>query len=244
MKIIVLNTTVYKEKDLIVNAITENGELNSFKARGALNNTSSYSFLNTPLVEAEVEYVENSRYIHQILKEATLINTPLTNDMDLNKMTAYSLLLQVLNSMIQDEDKGRLYLDVKNYIKMVKEKDDLNYTELIFLAKAIKISGNAPEVGRCVLCGSRSHIVAFNFVEGGFLCRNCLTPDVNPDLTPEQMLLIRYLFLANNYDDLEKVDNLKVTKEDIKAMFVKFKEYIDDGVGVRLDAIDNIIKTF
>ena len=78
MKIIVIGYTSYKEKDIIVNAISEDGPI-SFKARGALGPNSAFAWLTNPLVVAEVSWVENVRYRHQILKEAMYPESPISD---------------------------------------------------------------------------------------------------------------------------------------------------------------------
>ena len=239
MKIIVIGSTDYKEKDFIINAISEEGPV-SFKVRGGLNPNSPFAWLKTPLMEAEVEYVENVRYIHQILKGATLVASPLTNSPTFESMSAISLALEIINKMFQDDEKHLMFREIEKYITAIKTQKEYTLAELVFTAKAIKANGSSLEVNKCIYCGSKKKIVAFNFAEGGFICSDCIGKDTTSDLNLSQMKIIRYLFNANEY---KEVDRDTLPFEDLKAIFNKFYEFIYDNIGVKVDSLTNIIKS-
>lgn len=238
MKIIVISKTDYKEKDVIINAISEDGPI-SFKVRsGQVPNTAFY-WVNNPLCIAEVEYVENVRYIHQILKSASLLYSPLNKDNSYSRLLSINLVMEVMNKMVQEDERHLLFKDIENYLYATKDMSNFYLAELLFLAKAIKVAGSEPEVNCCVLCGGLEKMVAFSFSEGGFICKKCLEPDMILDLNKDQMLLVRSLFKA---DSFEKLPVDKIPLENIKVIFNKFKEYIYDGIGVRIDTIDMILQ--
>ena len=238
MKVIVIGKTDYKEKDTIINAISEDG-LISFKVRGSQVPTSHLAWINNPLTVAEVEYVENVRYIHQILKNATLVYTPL-KDKSINRLLFVNLVAEVANKMFSDEDKHALYGLILDLFKATDKANDFVIYELMFLANAVRLTGLEPEVNSCVMCGSKKDIVAFSFSEGGFICRKCLEPEMILDLNPSQMRWIRYLF--NHHSFAELPDLSKFSKEDQVAIFNKLQNYIFDANGVKLESIKEIIE--
>lgn len=238
MKIIVIGQTDYKEKDFIINAIGEEGPV-SFKVRGGLNPTSPFAWLRTVLVEAEVEYVENVRYRHQILKGASLIASPLPNNPSLKTMQAIGLATEIINKMFQDEEKHLLFFEIEKYLEAIKHLNNCTLAELIFIAKAIKASGYSFEVNKCIYCGNKKDIVAFSFADGGFICSNCIDEETPTDLNASQMRILRYIFNTDKYDQIDK-DSLP--EEDIKILLTKLYEFIYDSVGTRIDTINNIIK--
>ena len=75
MKIITLSITPYKEKDAIINAISEEGEI-SFLARGALNINNKNSALKNQLVIADIELSEGN-YKYPVLKSSSIIEAPM-----------------------------------------------------------------------------------------------------------------------------------------------------------------------
>lgn len=236
MKVIVIGKTDYKEKDTIINAISEEG-LISFKVRGSQVPTSHLAWINNPLTVAEVEYVENVRYIHQILKNATLVYSPL-KDTSIDRLLFVSLVSEVINKMFADEDKHALYNIILKLFEVTDKTNDFVIYELLFLANAIRLTGFEPEVNSCVLCGSKSDIVAFSFAEGGFICRKCLDKEMTLDLNPSQMRWIRYLF--NHLNFVEIPNSSKFAKEDQIAIFNKLQDYIFESIGVKLESIKEI----
>ena len=239
MKIIIISKTNYKEKDVIINAISETGPV-SFKVRNGQTPNSAFYWVNNPLTIAEVEYVENVRYIHQILKGAQLIYSPLS-DSSLTRLMTVHLAVEIVSKMLQDEEKHRIFKDLEDYLLATKNPDNYYFAELLLIAKAIKIAGSAPEVNECVFCGTKSKIVAFSFADGGFICKNCLQEGMSMDLSPMQMQLVRFLF---NAKDFSYLPNDKINKEDIAVLFVKFRDYIADGIGINIETINHILKDF
>jgi recombinational DNA repair protein (RecF pathway) len=80
MKIIVLSITPYKEKDGIVNAISENESL-TFLARGIKDPKSKNAALNNVLTVADIELMDGN-FTHPILKSSKPLFSPLKVDMD------------------------------------------------------------------------------------------------------------------------------------------------------------------
>ena len=239
MKIIIIGQTDYKEKDLIINAISEEGPV-SFKVRGGLNPTSPFAWLRNPLIEADVEYVENVRYKHQILKGATLVSNSLTNNPNLDYMQAIGLALEIINKMFQEDEKHLLFFEIEKYIDAIKKIKNYAMAELILIAKAIKESGYSFEVNQCIYCGNTKRIVSFSFSEGGFICADCMDEQTPIDLNASQMRIIRYIFNTDKYDQIDK-DSLPV--DDIKILFTKLNEFIYENIGAKIEAIPNIIKS-
>ena len=237
MKIIVIKKTDYKEKDTIIDAISELGPV-SFKVRGSNSPNSHLGWINNPLTIADVEYVENVRYRHQILKNASLIYSPI-KDTSFERMLFINLVVDVMNNMFPREEQHILFDLLANLFENTDKTNDFIISELLFLSNAIKLSGSEPEVNQCVVCGSKSDIVAFSFAEGGFICRNCLDPEMTLDLNPSQMKWIRYLFNRDNFVGLP--ESTRISKEDQIAIFTKFYDYIYDAIGVKLNTIKEII---
>ena len=237
MRIIVIKKTDYKEKDTIIDAISESGPV-SFKVRGSNSSSSHLAWINNPLTIADVEYVENVRYRHQILKTASLVYSPI-KDTSFERMLFINLVVDVANNMFPREEQYILFDLLTKLFEGTDKTNDFIISELLFLANAIKLSGSEPEVNQCVVCGSKSDIVAFSFSEGGFICRNCLDPDMIIDLNPSQMKWMRYLFNHDNFVGLP--ESTRMSKEDQIAIFTKFYDYIYDAIGVKLGTIKEII---
>lgn len=238
MKIIVLSKTEYKEQDIIVNAISEEGPI-SFKARSALSPTNPFKWLYNPLTVAEVEFAGPQTYKYPILKRAVLISSPMKEEQDLNHLLAINIVAEATIKMLEENERRLLYKDLLAFIDAYKSKScDLLLVLLIYIAKAIKYAGFELEVNKCVHCGSSKEIVAFSFDEGGFICKNCLNENIDVDLTPSQMYLVRFVFSAPDFTYSIR-DN--VTEDDKKYLLQKFNAFINDIIGVQIQSIDMIL---
>lgn len=241
MKIIVLSTTPYKEKDTILSAISENGVV-SFKVRGGQTSNGPFTWLHNPLTIADVEFVDNPRYTNKIVKGAKLIYSPLNNGQDLSNLLAIKLLEETTNKMFSDEDKHLMFSDIESFFTANKGNKDLYLSELIFLIRASRIAGAGLEFNKCVKCGSKRDIVAFSFEEGGFVCRECLDESVIIDLNAKQMKVLRYC-ANNSYQNLiEDKVNENISELDKKTILEKFGSFIDNIVGVHLNSLSEILK--
>ena len=75
MKIIVLSITQYKEKDGIIDAISEQGSI-TFLAKGIMDPKNKNSAINNALVIADIELNEGN-YKYPVLKTASITFTPM-----------------------------------------------------------------------------------------------------------------------------------------------------------------------
>ncbi len=238
MKIIILSKTPYKEKDLIFNAISED-KFFSFRGRGVLDNKSPHVWLNNDLTIADIEVGEDKRSKYLTLKEAKPILSPMFAVGDLYKMYAIGAIAQVVNKTLEDNEKSRAFSTIESAINALKEGRDFQMVVLIFLARMLALCGSAFNVDSCVGCGSTKDVVAFSFVEGGFICRNCLSPDDNyPKLNNNQLKLIRYIFKA---PDFKCVGADMFNKEDKNVLLEHLRLYFFDNIGVSVDSISKLI---
>ena len=238
MKIIVLNSTDYKEKDAIVTAISDK-QLVTFRVRGLKSNSSPFTWLNNPLVVLDAELNEDKRSKYLTLKDAKLLSSPFGKKQDLNTLLAINFAREVVNRVLQDEEKSFIYPSLDGFISYLQDGKDLLLAELIFLANVTKIVGAELNVDGCLYCGNKKDIVAFSFEEGGFVCKDCASKDTSMDLSPTQMQLVRFVFKAPDYS--YQVDD-KVSDEDKRYLFKKLQQYIYDSIGINLSTVDEIIK--
>ena len=108
---------------------------------------------------------------------------------------------------------------------------------LIFLANAIRVGGFELEVNQCVICGKKQKIVAFSFIEGGFICQDCYQDDMEHDLIKDQMILLRKIFISRDYSLLSYPYN----QEDGLVLLNKFIYFIQEAFGYRFKNIRLLI---
>ena len=232
MEIIVLRISNYKEKDGIVEAISETETL-SFLVRGIFDPKSKNAFLNNPLTIADIELSEG-KFKYPTLKSSYLISSPINPQSDLRYMGSLMMIIESTNYLLSEEEKHVIFPLLKGTIDELKTNDNPLKVVISYLAKILKISGYDFEINECIMCGNRKNIVTFSFTDGGFICSNCYTPDIPKLFNKNQMLAIRESFAANSFS----VSNIEIKDDELIFLLNKFVEFIYDSYGYKMKSID------
>ncbi len=229
MKLIILSITTYKEKDAIINALSEEGIV-TFSVNGLLSPKSKNIILSTPLVIADVKMKEG-KYKYLICESSSLILSPYSSSDSLTKMAAIAMVGEATNKMLQDEEKVMMYPLLEKAIKAFKDNIINPYQILItYLGEVLRIAGYHFDINKCVFCQTKSNIVNFSFREGGFVCKDCYEFEDDYRFNKEQMLLIRQLLGTNNFDtgiDIDENNGYTILKEMVT--------FIYEGLGIKLN---------
>lgn len=236
MKIIILSVTKYKEKDAIVNAISETGYV-SLTAKGILDPKCKNHELNNILNIVDVDFIDGD-YKYPLIKRSKVLQSPVDLNSDYYLMSTLMLLSESTLHCLEESEYYKVYNFLEGAITSLKEGEDYLKIALIYLARIIRISGYQFEFNHCIYCGSKENIVSFSFVEGGFVCKKCSSEETQNDLTPAQLKLLRASFLVKDY----KIPSNIYNKEDALYLLNKYGEFISDGLGYTLNALKLINK--
>ena len=226
MKIIVLSITQYKEKDAIIDAISETGDI-TFLAKGILDPKNKNAQINNILAIADIELNEGN-YKYPVLKSATIEFVPMKVTNDYYYLSSLLLIAEATKALLQDEEKEAIFTSLVDVIHALKAAKEPWALLLIYFSELLKITGYEFEVNRCVFCGTKQGIITFSFKDGGFVCKECLEEDMEQDLSTKQMLLIRSAFNTTKIGP----ETFECTKEDGLKVLNKFFEFIHDSYGV------------
>ena len=228
MKIIVLSINQYKEKDAIVTAISQS-ETITFLARGIKDPKSKNAALNNPLTVADIELMDGD-YKYPVLKASKELFVPMKLKMDSTYLGTLLIMNEMMVHLFSDDDKQAMFSYLEEGVIGLKKTNDWMMTLLVFMAQAIRIGGFELEVNRCVICGQKNKILAFSFIEGGFICQNCVNEETERDLTKEQMILLRNIFNSRDYHLLDSSYN----KDDALVLLRKTLDFLQEAFGYRL----------
>ena len=225
MKIIVLSITPYKEKDGIVNAISENESL-TFLARGIKDPKSKNAALNNVLTVADIELMDGN-FAHPILKSSKPLFSPLKVDMDAKYLASLMTIDEMMLNLFPDDEQHVMFSLLEKAVENLKTTNDWLITLLQFMAHAVRLGGFQLEVNQCVMCGKKNNIVTFSFSDGGFICEDCYQPEMERDLTKDQMILLRKIVNCPDY----RLKSSDYKSEDLLVLFDKFRQYIEEAFG-------------
>lgn len=201
MKIIVLSISPYKEKDAVISAISED-QFITFLARGISNPKSKNIAINNALTVADIELMDGN-FKYPVLKTSKQLFSPMRLDMDSKYLGSLLFINEIVNFLFPDEEKPKMFKTIEQSVNALKKNKDWLITLMFLMAQAIRLGGFELEVNKCVNCGCKRNIVAFSFVEGGFICQECFNDNISHDLNKNQMILLRKIF---NSRDLHLLD--------------------------------------
>ncbi len=94
---------------------------------------------------------------------------------DYDRMTAAMTMLEVVDQVAQDNHPDERLLEtlVRALAVLNDASKDPQLVAAAFFLRVLDLDGARPEVEACVSCGQEEDLVAFDFVEGGVLCRSC-----------------------------------------------------------------------
>ena len=225
MKVIVLTINPYKEKDAVISAINET-EYITFLAKGIRDPKNKNAAINNPLTIADIELMDGN-FKYPILKSSKPIFTPLRLEMDSKYLGTLITLNEMVSYLFPDEEKLKMFKVLEEAVTNLKKKDDWLMTLLIFMSHAMRQGGFELEVNQCVCCGKKKNIVAFSFVEGGFICADCISPETSRDLNKNQMLLLRRIFNSRDFALLGSEYDF----DEAYILLKKFIEFIEEAFG-------------
>ena len=227
MKIIVLSITPYKEKDGIVKAISENESL-TFLTRGIKDPKSKNAALNNVLTVADIELMDGN-FAHPILKSSKPLFSPLKVDMDAKYLASLMTIDEMMLNLFPEDEQQTMFPYLEKAVDNLKATNDWLMTLLQFMAHTVRMGGFQLEVNQCVMCGATKNIVTFSFSDGGFVCESCYQPEMERDLSKEQMILLRKIVNCPDY----RLKSSDCKTEDLMVLFDKFTHYIEEAFGYR-----------
>lgn len=235
MKLIITNIATYREKDAIVTGFNEN-EVVTFRVPGLFSPKNKFASLNNPLTIIEPTFSEAKTSKHLLLKEAELLFSPMMGNMDFNYVTAISILLEATVKFVDDEEKPIIYNDLFNALLALKNRINPYLISLKYLISVMNATGYQLSINHCVRCEKKQNIVAFSFVEGGFICQNCITKEDKSDLDIPEMKLFRNIYLFNGYD----FSSFQFDEKVVVSMLQKLNIFFKDAYGSNINAIKTI----
>lgn len=234
---IIISLTPYKESGAIINAITPNNVL-SFYAPNIYKIDKDNLLLTTPLMRANFTFKESNKKFLSYKEMAPILDTRIYMN-DLKKLTAINFINEVTLRMLSEEDQPKIYEYLSNTLDALKMVEPFSLM-LLFLAAALRISGNGLNVDSCVITGSNLDIVGVSYRDGGFISRSAYKANKHKKYSPNKIHLLREIFkIKPTY-----INKIHYDFNDVKEVFNDLLIYTYDQTGLRFKSERMITKTF
>lgn len=172
-KALVLREVKYKEADRILTILTEDEGKQTAKAPGALRKTSKFGAATQFLMWSELTLFGNRG--HWSVREGSVIEGFEGLRTDLESLAIGSYIAQVLETVSDEDapDPQVLQLGLNSLYALSRQLCEKEQVKAAFELRLMCLAGFAPELERCVVCGSRREGMRFSPPQGGLVCPNC-----------------------------------------------------------------------
>ena len=232
---LILSRIPQKERDAMVKAIDGEG-IFSFYARGALKMGGVTNFATQELAISALNLtISGSGAI--TLKEGRISRLYAPKG-GLEGLLVAQLILEFAAKALIEEEAGTFYPTILNALQALEDDADPYSVAVMFLAKGMIALGLGLEVGHCVGCGATKDIVAVDFVQGGFLCQDCLGLSTRGLSDLDELKIYRHAFRC------PETDFVRVNYPGLSKMRVLMDllTHLSDGTGVKLRSLDAILR--
>lgn len=195
MEVVIIRLTPYREKDYIVNALSKEEGIITFRATGALNVKSKFAgklFLYA-LVDVELR---ESKAGHTLTNVESLTNIAKVFT-DEKRIIALNIIGEVISKTLKDNDSiSEAFPLIKKVLMALSETTKLISLVYLFTTNLLRILGSALVIDRCVNCGNTKSIIGVSFNKGGLICKKCYD-EKTITLNAEEIQMLRYGFMIN-----------------------------------------------
>ena len=215
---IVLGITPYQDDSAIVSLAGEKG-LFSLIAKGIYKPKSNLKGLLISGSLVNIEYLVSKKGPHfasslQVLEDASMLMMNYSTSLYLMYLQELSLSLFAYGEMFP-------YFEIKKLLNALKNGGDVLSITLLTLGVMYRRFGIEMNVESCQKCHRKNNIVSFSLLEGGFICKDCLTDEDNY-LDTMDLFVFKYAFSSIDEKNLKKI----VPRGNGLKVLVKLNEYL------------------
>lgn len=230
MKIITLRNTPYKEKDGILDVVSEDG-LCSFLVKGLYSEKSKNRGLINALTIAEIEFADGN-FKNRVLKSAEISYTPVKANNEYDYMVLLMIVQEVTLRLLQGDEAKQIFTSLEKTINKIKDTKNPYFITLRYLFSVFGASGYKFDPSSCVFCATKHNLITFSFNDGGFACRDCVNKSdiIFPKFNNNQLYAIHDAIL-------QKEQTNALNREEFIEFLTIINEFIKDNYGVNLNSL-------
>ena len=189
---LVLRTYRLGEADRIVVIMTQAHGKVRCVAKGVRKVGSRFGARLEPITYIDVAFWKGRSELG-VINQVEVLNRYNSIRSDYDRMNAAMSMLEVTDHVTQDAHPDERLLEtlIRALTVLNDDRKDPQLVAAAYFLRVLDLDGARPEVEACVSCGEDQGIVAFDFLEGGVLCRSCRQ---GRPVSPEALGLLRRIF--------------------------------------------------
>ena len=226
---IILSVSDYKESSKIINLYTKEHGLIGLIAKGAKGLKSNLRATTLPYTYGYfyIYYKENKL---SLLTQVDVIDNFINIRQDIKLISYMAYICDLTYQVVKQNDATEIFdMLISALNKINNNLDPLIITNIIEL-KYLDYLGISLNLTSCIKCGSIKDIVTIDGDEGGYICKNCHTNEVNQ----KAIKMIRMYYLV----DINSITSIKVSDVVSKEINEFINSYYDRYSGLYLKSKD------
>ena len=226
---IVLTETPYSETSKILNVLTEDYGLIGIISKGCKVLKSKLRGVSNKMnyCEYTINYKENGL---STLIEGSNINSFKSIYTDMKKATYAFFLMDLISQVLKENNNKDIFKILVSSLTKINDGLSPELISIIVEVKLLDYLGVGIELDNCVICGNSDNILTIDLTSGGVVCISCFTEGYV--MNNKALHLIQLLKKI----DIEKLDKLEITDEDIFIEIDKFiHEYYASYTGIYIN---------
>jgi DNA repair protein RecO (recombination protein O) len=226
---IVVRSSSFKENDAMVTIIANSG-LVSFLSRGVLK-PGSKNFSSCGLLALSRFSLAKGRAGGLSLSEGECLRMPDSKG-SFAISAVFNLIAELSSKLIQADEAAEAFPWLKTSLEAIDGGFEPLSACLLYFAHLLEIAGYGLDVDECVLCHSKTDIIALSYEEGGFICRNCLG-ESSGAASARKLKILRYAFRSN----LTDFSRVSFDKGETIPLIRELSHYLNDLTGIELKSL-------
>ena len=221
VRALVLREVKYKEADRILTVLTESDGKQTLKAQGALRKSSKYGAATQVLTFSELTVFGNQG--RWSVREGTVLEEFQGLRTDLEAMAVAAYLCEVLETA-SDEDvpnPAMLQLGLNCLYALSRGLCTPERVKAVFELRLACLTGYAPNLQDCVLCGGVTDSMHFSPSKGGLVCGHCARYG-NDVISPDCLQAMRFVASA----PAKKIFSFQLTGDAAREFSVNCELYL------------------
>ena len=227
---LILSSSKYKDYDCVINVLFEDG-IKSILIRGAYRAKNKNLVFTNPFIYANLEIYEGKTKGYK-LKCGTIIETFFDLSPKIDQIIFLNLMIEISNKFIIEGDSSAYLHLVVSVLKGIKHHKDVDRCVSYYLLSLIKILGLQFEMNHCIRCESTEELSGISFLDGGAVCKNCLT-DTDLALDKKEYFTLKKISINSDFKDFKHLSIKFLKKLNISLLL-----YLEDYFNVKINTLN------
>ena len=232
---IVIRLTPFRDHDAMVTVLSID-KMRSFLVRGALKYDSKLGPSANMYTRSRFQLMRGKD--GYALRNGEIIDSYENIKTNIDCLAVEDFIGELTNKLIQSDDAGEVYPSLVRSLELLNSGFSPYTVALIYFAKVLSVAGFGLNVDSCQICGKKGDIVALSYKDGGFICRDCLSPLKHVKSDPTKLKIIRYIFKV----DLPNYNKVEFDKKICVSLINELAKFLDDVAQLNLKSIELLKK--